>query len=170
MDNKDPKKHRKPKTKSPAKGKDREGDKKPKKSSSKPKETRSGTPKSQSKTVESPMDMAFESLDTQFDDNEVEFVFADDDVEIEDGGLADPNLKQKPWKFCTTDEFLEQILGSVLEEIGPYVPFADSEDEELKNIAAWKCLTLLQGLECVSTHFDWRKYVPTRDLTQKRRS
>lgn len=48
----------------------------------------------------------------------------------------------------TNEQFVEELLETALQDIGPYVPFADNEDTDL---VSWKCLNILRALRYVVT-------------------
>eukprot|EP01127_Copromyxa_protea_P011215 TRINITY_DN2803_c0_g1_i1.p1 TRINITY_DN2803_c0_g1~~TRINITY_DN2803_c0_g1_i1.p1 ORF type:complete len:616 (+),score=131.37 TRINITY_DN2803_c0_g1_i1:1825-3672(+) len=87
-------------------------------------------------------------------EEEEEYLLADDDeLYLEDGddmdtaevdcGLADSFVREKTWNFLSCQQFLDELLETSLQDIGPYVPFIDNEDTEL---VSWKCLNILRAL------------------------
>jgi ariadne-1 len=50
--------------------------------------------------------------------------------------------------FVPPDEFLNQLLTLVVNEVGPFVPFMDEDASEAsKSVQAWKCLNILRALK-----------------------
>jgi hypothetical protein len=75
-------------------------------------------------------------------EKKVEEVFLEDG-EDEQYDVEEVQQKEAPWLFTDHNQFLKELLQTSIQEIGPYVPFCESKDQEL---ASWKCLNLLRAL------------------------
>eukprot|EP01126_Amoeba_proteus_P059481 TRINITY_DN7771_c0_g1_i13.p1 TRINITY_DN7771_c0_g1~~TRINITY_DN7771_c0_g1_i13.p1 ORF type:complete len:584 (+),score=91.91 TRINITY_DN7771_c0_g1_i13:1-1752(+) len=65
----------------------------------------------------------------------------------DEGILACSAVKQSPWKFLTNEEFVKELLQTVSQHVGPYVPFyTEDEDEKQQELVNWKCLHILRVL------------------------
>jgi hypothetical protein len=50
--------------------------------------------------------------------------------------------------FISVEQFLEQMLQTVVNEVGPYVPWMDEDaSQEARDTQAWKCLNILRALK-----------------------
>lgn len=50
--------------------------------------------------------------------------------------------------FITAEQFLEQLLTTVCNEVGPYVPWMDEDaSKDARDTQAWKCLNVLRALK-----------------------
>jgi hypothetical protein len=63
----------------------------------------------------------------------------------------DLTLEVPPHLFITAEQFLEQLLQTVVNEVGPYVPWMDEDaSQTARDTQAWKCLNILRALKYAS--------------------